>query len=328
MQALKSTLKGTLASPLGWRLSAPLRRPRVIVLAYHRIGQRGDLLRHVDVGSFREQMRWIREHCVPIAPAELQAAANGTDHRPRVLVTFDDGYRDYFRLAYPILHELRIPAANFLSTDYIDTGRLFWWDIVDFAGHRSRKRSVRLPWPPHTEYALTDRSRPEVLRAFKTIISSAPDVDRDEMLRDACRELEVDPRSIDEPRQVMTWDEVRASREFTYYGGHTHTHVRVSRVDPTRLETEIRTCRDRLAAELGVSPPIFAYPIGDGCAAAQQLLPKYGFTVAFTIHKGYVEHTGHPLHVPRFTGPTTPGDLAWLAMGHAGPRNPVAPPAA
>ena len=316
MRALKQIVKTTLASPAAWRVSAALRgAPRTFVLAYHRIGTRDEILNHTDADAFRRQMQWLKRHCLPVAPSDLLAPADPSDPRPRVVITFDDGYKDYYQYAYPVLHDLRIPAANFISTDYADTGRLFWWDIVDFAGHRSAKRSVTLPWAPHTTFALNDATRLTVLRACKYVIACAPDADRDRLVGDVCAMFEIRPGDIDAPRQVMTWDEIRASMEWTSYGGHTHTHVRVSRVDPSILEREVRICRDRLRDETGVAPTLFAYPIGDGSDDAREILPRYGFNMAFTVHKGYVGPGVDWLNVPRFTGPASVGELAWLAIG-------------
>jgi peptidoglycan/xylan/chitin deacetylase (PgdA/CDA1 family) len=317
VRALRQIVKQTLASPPAWRMSAPLRKRRSFVLTYHRIGTPAEVLNHADVEEFRRQMMWLRRYCLPIGPADLKEPGDPADPRPRVLVTFDDGYRDYYELAYPILHGLRIPAVNFISTDYADTGRLFWWDVVDLAGHRTSRKRVTLPWPPHTTYDVNDTTRMTLLRACKYVIACAPDVDRDRLVGEACEMFAVDPSSIDAPRQVMTWHQIRSSMELTHYGGHTHTHVRVSRVDPAILEREVRTCRDRLLAETGIAPSLFAYPIGDGSDEARAILPRFGFDTAFTVHKGYLEPPVDWLNVPRFTGPPTVGDLAWIAMGQA-----------
>ena len=49
-----------------------------------------------------------------------------------VVITFDDGYKDNYLYAYPILKKHRIPATIFLATGHIDTGKLFWWDKVSY----------------------------------------------------------------------------------------------------------------------------------------------------------------------------------------------------
>jgi peptidoglycan/xylan/chitin deacetylase (PgdA/CDA1 family) len=113
----------------------------------------------------------------------------------------------------------------------------------------------------------------------------------------------------------MTWDEVRASTDVTTYGGHTHSHVRVSCVDEQTLEREIRTGRDRMHAEIGTAPTSFAYPFGDGSETARRLLPRCGFDTAFNIISGYVDEETDWLDVRRFPAPGTVGEIAWIAAG-------------
>ena len=43
-------------------------------------------------------------------------------------VTFDDGYRDNYECAFPILQRYRIPATIFLTTGVIDSGEPLWFE--------------------------------------------------------------------------------------------------------------------------------------------------------------------------------------------------------
>jgi len=49
-------------------------------------------------------MQWLRAHCDPIGPdALVERSRSPRRTKPAVLVTFDDGYRSYHDLAYPVL---------------------------------------------------------------------------------------------------------------------------------------------------------------------------------------------------------------------------------
>ena len=52
---------------------------------------------------------------------------------PAALITFDDGYRDNFEVAAPILRERNVPATFFLPTAFLEAPRLPWWDQVAYA---------------------------------------------------------------------------------------------------------------------------------------------------------------------------------------------------
>ena len=144
---LKSAVKSLLATPLGWRVArATVRAPGLIVLMYHRVGVPAEPFRTLDVRDFRRQMLWVRRHCRPIAPEDLEDAVQRPDRfRPPVLVTFDDGFRDYHDHAYPVLKELGIPAVVFLTTGFMDEGGLLWSDALRWALSRTRRERAPLP---------------------------------------------------------------------------------------------------------------------------------------------------------------------------------------
>ncbi len=54
-----------------------------------------------------------------------------------MLLTFDDGYRDNFDLAVPILGERNIPATFFVPSAFLESPRLPWWDQVAYVIKRA-----------------------------------------------------------------------------------------------------------------------------------------------------------------------------------------------
>ena len=161
----KRLVKQTVASAWGWRVTgAVLRKPGVIVLMYHRILGRDRTLSGLPVEAFAEQMRWVRQHCDPIGlDAFTERAQRPSRLRPAVLVTFDDGYRDYHDLAYPVLKGLAIPAVVFLATSFMDEGGMLWTDDVQWAALSTKQDSVKLPWSDEAPIALPDRAAREAL---------------------------------------------------------------------------------------------------------------------------------------------------------------------
>jgi peptidoglycan/xylan/chitin deacetylase (PgdA/CDA1 family) len=305
-------VKRAFASPLVWQLSAPLRKRGCIVLTYHRLGRPGDPFPHIDAGLFRQHMEWIRANCSPIAVADLPGAA-APEGRPAILVTFDDAYTDYFEHAYPVLSALRIPAVCFVATEYVDRRLTFWWDVVHEAVRASSVGRARAPWGE--EFSLDVRGRGALLRAAKAHIKAVPDRDRDEAVRDLLTALRVERGSLRLAPSTMTWEQVRAAREFTTFGGHTHTHAIMRGLPPKRLQFEIETCRDRLAEQIGITPRVFAYPSGAFDEAAKAAVRQAGFNLAFSTLPGINGPTTDWLEIRRVHAPSTMDSLAWLLSG-------------
>jgi peptidoglycan/xylan/chitin deacetylase (PgdA/CDA1 family) len=317
---LKNTLKSAFASSLGWRtVGAALRAPGVIVLTYHRIVGDEPSLPGVSQARFAEHMRWLHDNCDPIRPEALvERAAARRSVRPPVLVTFDDGYRSYHDLAYPVLRRYGIPAVVFLVTGLVDEPGILWTDRIQWAARSSPLTSVRLDWYEGGRPIALDDSRARqafgvaVRRHLKTI----PDAERVERVEELVGVLGGGAPSA---RQMVSWDEVRRTMDLTIWGGHTHTHCILSRVDRAGAEREIRTCRDRIAAETGRAPPYFAYPNGspaDFTRETQAVVREQGFSIAFSAIEGIAGPDSDWLAVSRLPGidADVPG-FAWLAAG-------------
>ena len=123
------------------------------------------------------------------------------------------------------------------------------------------------------------------------------------------------------PREMLTWDEVRRTMDLTRFGGHSHTHPILSRLDRAAAEREIRTCRDRIAAETGVAPTAFAYPNGrpeDYTAETQEILRALGFTAAYATSEGIAGRQTDWMAVKRLPAVTGDvADFAWIATSRS-----------
>src|SRR5260221_4335197 len=85
--------------------------------------------------NFDTQLRWLKDHDYQtITPDDLYAALEGGRKLPThpILLTFDDGYDDAYRNAYPLLQKYGFSGTFFLITNFIDEGRSGYlnWDQV------------------------------------------------------------------------------------------------------------------------------------------------------------------------------------------------------
>ena len=315
---IKQVVKKCLATTAGWRISAPLRRQGVIALTYHRVNANTDFFPGMHVSQFRDQMDWLRKNCTPIWPEDVfDAARSHSRIRPPVLITFDDGYRDYFDNAYPILHEMRIPSVMFLSTDLMDRGGLIWTEALRWAVMKSRKSSARTPWQPEQSVSFASvMEREAFVTKCKHYLKGIPDKDRQTWLSTFLHELDAPPPTDELDRQMLNWNEVKAMREGTRFGGHSHTHPILSQLAPDAMEQEIVKCRDRIASELGEAPRCFAYPNGRACDfndTTKSLLQRHGFNMAFANIEGINgPHVDHFALFRQPSGGSSIGDLAAL----------------
>lgn len=124
---------------LASELPAAAEGVHVTILNYHKV----DNMHHslaVRPGEFIEQMARLKaEGYTSITPDELYAALSGEGTLPPrpVLITFDDGYRDNYINAFPILKEYGFKATIFVVTSFIGKkeGYLTWDEAREMADY-------------------------------------------------------------------------------------------------------------------------------------------------------------------------------------------------
>lgn len=97
------------------------------ILMYHRVPDADDCARHpyyctnTAAGVFERQIRWLREngyHGVTVSEA-ARLVSKGAPAEKTVAITFDDGYRNFYTHAFPVLKRYEYAATMFLPTAYI-----------------------------------------------------------------------------------------------------------------------------------------------------------------------------------------------------------------
>lgn len=323
---IKSIVKNLFATGPGVRLRGRLAGGNLAVLTYHRINDGEPLFHGLPLESFAAQMEWLSENVRLLRATDLATELFAQDTRELgVLVTFDDGYRDFATRAYPVLRHYNVPALMFLPTQLIDEGGLVWTDRVSAAVGLTERSHFREPWPGGETVALdTLSARSALIERAKRVMKRSRDSDRRKWEGILLAELGVEEAIASLPRQMLTWDEVRSMRDLVDFGGHSHSHPIMSQLPAQDFVRELQVSRDRLVAELGSHPRWFAYPNGtrlDIRDDAGSVLEELGYEAAFTTIPG-VNRSGH---VDRWcirrqpTDGSTVADFAWL-IASAGDR--------
>ncbi len=274
----------------------------LLVLNYHRLAHSKAEVYDRGVWSstpehFAEQVAFLQRQGDLIDPADLTADLISPAARSRTIVlTFDDGYRDNYELALPILRDLGAKAAFFIITGPIDSPRPLWWDEIAWLVRGAAGRD--LTYAGH-HWKLTDDGHREhaiehLLRQYKKL----PTLETEPFLDGLARAAGGGRMPAELGRELwLTWDEVRemAAAGMTI-GGHTVSHPLLSRSDPHRIEAEIRDCERRLREEVGRPMHWFSYPVGGQSA--------FNATV-----KRVLQETGVRWACSQYGGFQRPGDL-------------------
>src|SRR4030095_15624021 len=115
------------------------------ILLYHRVNPDSDpFFPAVSVNVFEAQMRYLTTNFLVRSLNEiLRRLRQGKGIEPlTIAITFDDGYRDNYSFAYPILKKYQLPATVFVATGFIGTEGLMWNDRVAWGGKKPQQREI------------------------------------------------------------------------------------------------------------------------------------------------------------------------------------------
>src|SRR5215472_8230188 len=208
-------------------------RSRDVILLYHRVAAIGSdpWALCVTPQSFAEHLEVVRK-CEPIRLDQVKPSGWFGSRRPRVAITFDDGYADNLHTAKTILERYDIPATVFLVTGYIGENREFWWDELEkiVFGPETLSETAQFFSPSGTHRFRTDSiSRLSLYTSLYRHLQPLSHKERRDIL-DQLLVWSHQSSSFRESHRIMTAEEVckLAADGLVEIGAHTVTHPRLA----------------------------------------------------------------------------------------------------
>lgn len=240
----------------------------LLTLNYHRIGQAGNApfdhgLWSADAETFDWQVGQFRQNLRIVVPEQLPALIEAGRGRYG-MITFDDGYRDNYEVAFPILKSHGVRAVFFVATGYIDAPRVPWWDEIAWLVRTSERARIEMPDGCEGELQFDAPIRAQAVATLLRHYKRLPPA-RTEPFLDALAAACGRPRCPPELGRDMwmTWDMLREMRDAgMVIGAHTVTHPVLANLEPERQRWEILESCHRLQSELGRPAEVFSYPLG------------------------------------------------------------------
>jgi peptidoglycan/xylan/chitin deacetylase (PgdA/CDA1 family) len=116
-------------------------RAPITILIFHRIADDDANDWTTPTATFESAVRWLKDHCELISLEEAQRRVRaGSNSRPAICITFDDGYDINCRRALPLLIDERVPCTYFVTTQPVLDGTWFEHDRV--MGNNFRPNTV------------------------------------------------------------------------------------------------------------------------------------------------------------------------------------------
>jgi peptidoglycan/xylan/chitin deacetylase (PgdA/CDA1 family) len=314
--SLKTSFGRTLAAPLAAsgapRLVQRLRhRTALSILVYHGVTDKSLPFPHwgfISAAAFRRHLDYLRRHfdLLPLAEG-AGAALSGSLRRPAACITFDDGYWNNYRVAFPILREAGIPGTIFLTTGLVGSDATVWDAEVYRALGRTKERAF--VWNGRRFVLANPMAKRATWIELKRLLKVLELPGRQEAIASICRTLGVpagDPIPEDSPFRMLHGEAIRAMQEsgLITFGAHTVHHVIVGGLPAADKRREILTSIGDVSELTGTPCRMFAYPNGrredydEECLA---VLREGGVDLSATTRESPCAPGCPPLELPRYS---------------------------
>lgn len=302
---------------LQWRLRRVL-HGRTLVLMYHRVltpEQTDRCWSHraiiVERQTFARHMAAVRRYFDVTSLNELESrlGSAASSDRPACLVTFDDGWLDTYREAWPILRRYEIPAVVFLPVAFIGSGERFWqerlaallFELWDACGSDAALRARATPVLEALDFSvLLTAPAGRIRQVAMDLAQQQKRVDSTAAAATIATLRSVLGHEADGSMDgFMNWDQVREmAGAGIAFGAHSVTHRILTTLSLAEVREEAAGSRDALVRELG-SVTAFSYPNGGWNAEVAGAVRDAAFRVAFSTAPGSVARGDDPMTLRR-----------------------------
>jgi len=281
-----------------------MNKHKALIVTYHRFSRVEDG-RSTSADALAEQLAYLKAHYSVVPLSEIaDCIANAKPLPSRAAaVTIDDGFRDAFEIAFPLLRANRVPATLFVITDFVDGKIWLWTDKLRFLTSRVPSGSARIKFRGYDNSFKLDGtfSRLAAADSVNSFLKTLRDNDKDAAIEEIAANLNISlPDLPTDEFGPVSWDQaIEMDRAGIEVGSHTITHPILPNLSDEHLERELTGSRVRLETVLGRKSNLFCYPNGSYDHRARLAVAKAGYECAVTTEPGLVDSQSDPLALCR-----------------------------
>ena len=256
--------------------------------------------------NFRSQMEFINSYWEPVSINDY-LEGNFRTEKPKAMITFDDGYSNNHNIAYPILREMKIPSTIYVVTDFINTGKLFWFDKVIYTIQRNSLKEVEITFSDGNKksYKLPEKGK-ERWAAIDTILSEMKRYDTKQLDRiaDKIWKKYTPPEDLADHLQIIDDNQLKTliNSDIVTIGSHTSMHEILTSLSDEEQERTVIKSFQYLEFISGKKVEHFCYPNGNYSAFTISLLERFGIKSAMTVQNTTITGTDFsPYEIPRLS---------------------------
>ena len=274
----------------------------LLLLGYHRILPLGAGIEHEGdlelISATPEEFAWqvdyIQRRFNPVTFKDIADCIDGRKQLPprAIAITFDDGFADVYKYAFPILQQAAVPATVFVSTEYVSQPKPFWFDLVAWLIANAPTGTVlQLGNAQSVPAGATPSERGRVTVKFLKWLKNCSEAERHDAVNSLYQQLpDLTARGVELLGRALTWEQIcEMASAGIEFGSHTVSHRCLAKLSQPELEHELLASKTHLEENLNTPIIALAYPFGGPTAYSEDVVTaakQIGYRVGTTYIPG------------------------------------------
>lgn len=282
------------------------RDKKLIVPMYHRIitDSKNDPFKLgmcIKSETFENQLRYFKNNFTSVRLNDYQPNKSGNNEKPKVSITFDDGYKDNIEVAMPLLLKYKLDSTFFICCSILTNDKEFWWDIIINAFSETTASELDLENFPVklklNKFKITVFNKKKLCQSVLNELWKISDIDA---IYDTAYYIE--DRLLGYRQKIPKINEhdiKELYRNGFEIAAHSLTHPNMNIIPAEQQALELKKSKNILEDIIGDNVFGFAYPAGHESEELIQQVRASGYKYAVGTRKG-VNRNYSPFSIERF----------------------------
>ena len=251
---------------------------QLTILSLHRVSPERDFFFDpIDPIAFRKLLNYVNKHYHVISFQELDELSKIQSKKPLLMLSFDDGYYDFYEYALPILTEYKFASNHNIVNECASLNSVIWTQRLNYIFNHAKNNgidlSVEIEGKAHKLSEFNTNWNSFYLMVFRFLLT----INKEN--RNLFIESLENKFSVKAIYRMMNWKEISdCSNNNVEIGSHTYSHDVISTIkDVSFLEKEIIFSRSEISDKINKPVNILALPNGQGTFEVENFVRNAGF---------------------------------------------------
>ncbi len=224
--------------------------------------------KHIDKKKFIKQMKFLKKNYNMISIDDIYHHIKNRIpfSKKDVAISFDDGFKNNFTIAAPILNKLKIPAIFYICPKSISKKKMFWVDQIETCIDKCKKSKIKINSLSSKNIYLNNiKKKISLIKKIKKICKNLNIKKKDDMIKILKKVTSVEPDiKSSKNYELADWKIIKRISKNNLFtlGGHSLEHDILTKMNMKELDNNITKTIAIIKNKTGVNIEHFSYPEG------------------------------------------------------------------